>query len=678
MNMKNASLLNRLLAVLLALTLAIPAIALAPGSAKALDAFRRYEPDFMQTFKKLEEIGRKIRNQKIDLASEEGETLSTDAEELFEHIQKRYDLLDDLFKSVSESNPGDRASLLDGFSRIDDMYRKARDYYYQTFVNVKPSASAPSRPTPADPDSAAGIVAPATVPEASAHTEFETTGATTVTALPDLTTADSSTTAATTATQQDRALKFSGKFTVGLQNKNEQYPATRNPSRLPNNNNQFKLSLHYKSDARNSFLLEDKYTHRKRNELVQENQTIFGWLHNHSPSTAFAAKDTYQTVRYPTNQQRDYNDNLAELSWSRKYGKYDFFYNVGFENRKYPHYSRSDFTQLNYKSQSTYFIPNGALFSESTWNTRKYQNARNLDYVNYTYDIQYNRGFDGNKSEISVSDIYDRRNYGNEAPSLFRSNYWDNYFTFRYDLPVSKTFTWSFEDEYQKRAYPSDDPRGYSQLKLKTTAKITIDKTSRARVSHQYIYNNENTRAKAHKNNVFTASWDKKYSPRFKVKVEDQFHRRATVVGDIMDFKENKIAAKAVWSLPSKIELTWKNEYLNRNYSALYYSNFKYFTSGITAFYSKADAYDWQITQDFRSFNFGTSTSVPVPSRTDSQDYSEVKLGIVLRKNLKLKFTASKEKTFYKSFDTVAQELLWNFALPIKVTEFTGGLEYEF
>ena len=42
-----------------------PIFALSVASRNALNAFRRYEPDFLNTYRRLEELDRKIDNQKI-------------------------------------------------------------------------------------------------------------------------------------------------------------------------------------------------------------------------------------------------------------------------------------------------------------------------------------------------------------------------------------------------------------------------------------------------------------------------------------------------------------------------------------------------------------------------------------------------------------------------------------
>ncbi len=636
------------------------AFALSVASSKALDAFRRYEPDFVNALHRLQEMDRKVANQKLDVKSDEFAALKDEADEKMEFVQKRYDLLEDLFKTVSGDYPADRANLLDGFQRIDDLYRKVRDFHMTRFQERTEAPAVDTSKTEYEADVApaskggepAGEPAPAAKATEPAKTEP----------------------AAKKASSEPEKVRVTGTLKLEARNRNEHY--TDADTALPNNLSQAKLSLMYERDARNKLVLDEKMLQRRRNELVKENILALSWLHQHSKNTAFTLKDTLHHVWYPDADLKSYRDNLAEAFWNSKQGKYEYLMNLGVDGRVYPRYARSDFTQLNYNSQTTYFVPNGTLFYEGTHNWRSYKNSPNLDYINHTYYGEFRRSYSGNKSDVSVSNTYDTRHYGNEAVNLFRSTYWDNYFRFRYDIPVSKTFSWTFEDEWQKRLYPSDGPRGYAQLKLHTTANITIDKETKGRLSHLYTANIENTRNKTHKNHEFSGMWERKYSKSFKLRLEDIFHRRSGLTDNTMDFRENDFIAKAVWKLPSKIELTWRNELLKRVYEAATYPDFKFIASVLSAAYAKPKKYDWLVEAGYKKFSHERAT---VAGWNDAaHPLLLAKINFVLREDLKLQLSASTEKTFYRSFDTLAQELLWDFTKPVTITDFYGSLVYDF
>jgi len=672
----------------------LPGFALSRESSNALNAFRRYEPDFLNSLKKLEEIQRKIQNQGLKPGTEEFKASLDDAGDLFEYVQKRYDLMDDLYKSASGDNPNDRAQLFDGFSRLDDLYRKTRGFFMEKFHtdenNGKPGKAKDSSAAPASEKEPASTqkTNPASVSSAKSSAKIESTGAMpavpTVPAVPAkvpdiIYESDSNKTEAPATSEPEKKSKkvrLSGSLKLGLRNKNEVYPAQ--DKALPNNQFQGKLTLQYEMNAKNKFYLDEKYLQRTRNELVKENILTFSWMHLHSPKTSVSLKDTLHHVWYPADSVRAYRDNLAEAFWNKKEGRWERLYNLGLENRVYPEYSQADFSQLNYTGQNTYFIKNGTLYGESNYNWRSYRNSSVLDYSNLNYYAEFNRSYDGNKSEISVSDTFDSRKFGQESITLFRSDYWDNYFRFSYSLPVSKTWKWTFEDELQKRKYPSDYGRGYAQLKVKTTGHITIDKISRAKIGHTFTSNEENTEQNAHKNHEFMGMWEKNFSKTFNLKVEDNFHRRYSKIGDTMDFKENVVAAKATWKLPSKVELTWQNEYLSRFYVSLQYPDYRYFLSGLSASYAKPKKFNWSLGHAQRSISYRNLPKAATGWSTQSQPISEGKFSYYLRKDLKLRFTASREKTYYKYFDSISQDLLWDFAQPITVTEYFGGLEYNF
>ncbi|HEY9069253.1 MAG TPA: hypothetical protein VIV61_03295 [Candidatus Ozemobacteraceae bacterium] len=664
---------NNVIAVLIVfamLLLNFQAFGLAPVSSKALDAFRRYEPDFLNSYYRLQELDRKATNQGLEPKDSAFAAIRDEADDIFEFVQKRYDLLDDLYKGVSGDNPADQGSLMEGFQRIDDLYRKVRDFYQSRFVErtaeAVPAAPAvdtaktelETRPAQLVPNAsqAADAAAPAKIEAVPTEQPGE--------AAP----------AVKAETGEQKKVAVTGTLKLEARNRNEKYPNT--DTAIPNNLSQMKLSLMYEYDARNKISLDEKMLQRRRNELVKENILSLAWLHQHSKNTAVTVKDTLHHLWYPEAVTKNYRDNLAEAFWNSKQGKYEYLQNLGWNTRVYPRYSRSDFTQLNYNSQTTYFVPNGTLFYESTYNWRSYDESPNLDYINSTYYGEFSRSYSGNKSDISVSNTYDTRHYGNESVNLFRASYWDNYFRFRYDLPVSKTFSWTFEDEWQKRLYASDNPRGYAQLKLKTTANITIDKRTKGRFSHLYTGNFENTRSKTHKNHQFSGMWERRFTDTFKLRIEDTFHRRNGLTADTMDFNENGLVAKATWKLPSKIELSWRNEILERVYAAAAYPDFRYWGSAIVANYARPKKYDWQFETGYRAFSHEKATAGGWNEA--AQPMVLAKANFVLRDDLKLQLSASREKTFYRYFDPNAQELLWDFTRPVNITEFYGGLVYDF
>ncbi|MFZ2960448.1 MAG: hypothetical protein WA705_26515 [Candidatus Ozemobacteraceae bacterium] len=657
----------------------VPASALDEGSAKALEAFRRYEPEFTTSLRRLQDGARKIKAENLDLTTGKGAEAKLDAADILEFVQKRYDMLDDLQKTVAADHPADRAAIYQGFQRIDDLYRECRSCYQDNYeIPEEPKeGKAPKAPAPkvkpvssASESTALPVAAPiapisplssVASPPAIVHTEYAT---------PENTAGEAGT---------SNKVRISGLLRYDIRNRNEKYDATLNSAAyaLPNNFNQSRLMLRYDMDPKNKIVLEDKYAERRRNELMKENTLTFSYLHNRSKKNSFSFKDTLHHVYYPEANQKDYRDNLAEVFWNNKDGKWERLLNLGLQNRDYQNYTVSNFKQFNLDGQNTYFIPNGTVFTEYTYNARTYKDSPSLDYTGAIYDFEFNRSYDGNKSEIAVGETWEGRNQGNENKDFYRSSYWDNFFRFRYDLPVSKTFAWVFEDEHQQRVYGGDDLRGYALLKLKTTAKITIDKDTRARLSHTYTFNDENQKAKAYKNHVLAGVWEKKVSPSFKIKVEDSYFRRDGLQDSRIAFRENVLTVTPSWKLPSKIDLAWKNEYLFRNYNVLGapYAHYKYFQTGIQASYALPKKYDWQFDAMSRNFSYQ-----PLGGGWNSktQPLFQAKGNIHVRKDLKVNLLASTEKTFYRYFDTIAQELLWNFNQPYTITEFLAGIEYQF
>lgn len=168
-----------LVTILLVLALtSVPAFALSIASERAIEAFNRYEPDFANSLRKLEELDRKVENQNIDLESQKYKDIVDDADDIMDYVQKRYDLMEDLFTTVSGDYPLDRAELFESFSRIDDLYRETRNFYLERFVNgnrKKSSAvSSAARSKAASVESAQKTVGVSGVSDAKKPSEKET------------------------------------------------------------------------------------------------------------------------------------------------------------------------------------------------------------------------------------------------------------------------------------------------------------------------------------------------------------------------------------------------------------------------------------------------------------------------------------------------------------------------
>lgn len=677
--MKKHTLLSIILAVSL---LGSPLYALSSKSSEgAMTAFSRYEPDFSNAMRRLEELDRRLATMDSAEDSKRIEEIKYEAEETMSRVQKRYDLMEDLFTSVSGDYPADRAELFEGFSRLDDLYRAIRDFHTEKFVYrgqkqeeksvpvtepVEKTSEPAAQPKPAaEPAPAAAKVEP----QPAAAVEDKDAAS-----------------ASSDAKKEETKLDVSGIFKLEFRNRNEvtrtqsnAAPFTTLETALPNDMRQAKLALTYKFDELHELFVEDRFLKRQRNEPVHENYLTLAYLFKESRDRAWTFKDTLQHSWYPKAGSKDYRNNLAEIFFNDRWTKRERLANLGYQTRNYPNYSRSDFHQMNFGDQETWFREDGSLFLEYKGNWRRYNNVDDLDYDNSNIYGEYSRTFKGNKAELSLSDTYDRRVYDQEAINLYRSSYFDNYLRLNYELPVHDKLSYAFEGQHTYRNYGSDEPRGYKEMNLFTVARFKIDNSTRAQADYRYVYNDENTRERAHKNHKLHGMWQKSYNKDFRVRFEDTLHLRNApdTNGKDMEFRENLLNAKLSWTLKNSMNLTWNNEYLNRIYERLGYRDFKYFLTGLTLSYASAQKYDWKIDQSWRKFDFRNGVA-STGWEGESQPVTEVQYNCTLHDDLKLRLRASWEKTYYRTFDPKSQELLWDFTKPMTNTEFFGGLEYMF
>jgi hypothetical protein len=636
------------------------ALAISVASSRALDAFRRYEPDFKNSLRRLEELDRKVENQNISLDSEKYWQINQEADDVMDYVQRRYDLMEDLFSTRSADYPADRAELFEGFARIDDLYRSARNFHLENFVNRTAVGSSSQSQSQSQLQPANTTVMPP-VYDRPVTPRVEKTGG-----------------------SKDK-FEVSGLLKLDFRNRNEIYRTQSNAtpfatveSALPNNLGQAKLSLRYVFNENRQLYIEDRFLRRKRNEPVHENDLTLSYLIKINRDRAWTIKNTLHHSWYPDNGVKDYRDNLTEVFYNERWQKRERLANAGYQSRVYPRYSRSDYHQFNLSDQETWFMNGGNIFAELKGNGRKYRNVNNLDYDNFNLYTEYNRIYKGNKADLSVSNTYDRRMYDREAINLYRASYYDNYFRVNYDLPVHDKLSYLLEGQYQKRNYLADDPRGYAQLNLFSAARMTFDKKSRGQIDYRYIFNDENTTFRAHKNHKFHGRWQKKVNDKFRIRIDDTFHVRKSVQGAVMDFKENHFNTKLDWRLNKGLRLAWNNEYLTRIYDQLVYRDYKYLLSGVQLAYAAGRKYDWKFEQSWRKFSFRNGNNLSTGWESEAQPLTELRYNVALNDILKLRLRASWEKTYYRSFDTRAQELLWDFARPMTITEFYGGLEYEF
>ena len=596
--MKNNKILT--IMVIAAVLFSNLAFALSQASEGALNAFRRYEPDFSNTLRRLEELDRRIDSLKIAPDSDRMKDIKDEAEESMNRIQKRYDLMEDLFTSVSGDYPADRPQLFDGFSRIDDLYREIRDFYAAKFVyrgQKQVEKTVPAAGTEKASETAPEAVAPATATES---VEPEKTGSETAAPV-----------------EKKSKVDVSGVLKLDFKNRNEVYrtqtnalPNTLAETALPNNLRQGKLNLTYKFDEKRQLFVEDRFLKRERNEPVHENYLTLAYLIKQTPDRAWTIKNTLQHSWYPENGIKDYRNNLAELFFNDRWTKRERLANAGYQTRVYPNYSRSDFYQMNLGDQETWFREDGNMFLELKGEWRRYSNVDDLDYDNANLYGEYNRVYSGNKSELAISNTFDRRLYDREAVNLYRASYFDNYFRLNYELPVHNKLAYSFEGQHSIRSYTADEPRGYKEVNLFAAARIKIDEKTRTVYDYRFVHNDENSRERAHKNHKFHGMWQKNFNEDFRARWDSNYHIRTADVtaGEDMEFKENLQNVKLSWHLKNEMNLVWNNEYLSRIYDRLGYRDYRYFMSGLALSYAKVRKYDWKIDQSWRKFNFRNGT----------------------------------------------------------------------
>lgn len=175
--------------------------------------------------------------------------------------------------------------------------------------------------------------------------------------------------------------------------------------------------------------------------------------------------------------------------------------------------------------------------------------------------------------------------------------------------------------------------------------------------------------------------YDHKINDKVRFRIMDTFHRRDSEVGNLLDYDENEIGGRVNWQLSGRQELVWNVSYLNRGYDTDYFNSYRYLLNGLTLQYNKPKKVDWLIRGELQQLRFDRANAAsPYALFDDTTTLNKVegRYNFWIGDDKRVKFTAMRQKTYYKSFDNISQELLLDFTRPLTVTEFIGELEYNF
>ena len=647
--------------LLSALALSEPSFAVSRQSENALNAFRRYEPEFSNTLRSLQELKRKQENIKEDESSSE---IWSQAENLMSKVEDRYDLMEDLYNSTLSRNPADQVELRDGFNRLDDLYRKVRDYYTDNYSYKDKEEAKETEEEKKE----------------KASSEKEAEGTETPVELSPITASDEYTNVISAEDQpKEEKVKLTGNLRLEYRNSDEKHE-NAGGVKVPNDLTSGRLRLSYDLENNRQLYLEEKYLTRERNEKVKENHLTLSFMKKREDNSAFTLRDKLQHVWYPNDSNKNYRINLFEALYAKNWKDRDLELGLGLKTKAYPRNSRSDYNEYIVNAQESWIKNNSTLYAEFTSNIVKYKNVDNLDYKNFNFYAEMGKYYTGNKAELNISNTYDRRIYENESLIAFRTSYYDDYFQLGYKLPVNKNVTYNFKGDYSKRNYSSDEPRGYAELDIFNGFTIKTDDRTYLSADYLYKYNDENTREYAHKNNIFHVGWVRNINKDYKIKFDETYHQRNSVNNAALDFNSNDFVADLSWNLKNNYKLSWITRHFIRRYDniSINFTDYRYIESGFNYSFYKRKCYDWQLIQKWRKMEFRNLGGVPSDWDDRMQPVTEIKYNRWLKDDLKFTLNGLLEKTYYSEFNNASQEMEFNFADKVYNKQIYASLEYIF
>ena len=653
--------------MLSALALTEPAFAISRQSENALNAFRRYEPEFSNTLRSLQELKRK-QNNEGEAASESSDTWLK-AENLMSKVEDRYDLMEDLYNNTLSRNPADQNELREGFNRLDDIYIKVRDYYSDNFASKgesKEEVKGQKEVTEESPESSETTENAYELNPVSASDEYE-----------NVITAEDQEKA---KTKEKEKVKVTGNFKLEFRDSDEKHENPGMGGTVPNDMTSGRLRLNYELAENRQLYLEEKYLTRERNEKIKENHFTLSFMKKNDDHSAFTLRDKLQHVWYPDDTNKNYRTNLLEAVYAKNMRNRDLELSLGFKTKTYPRNSRSDYNEYSISGSESWMKIDSTLMVELTSEFVKYKNVGNLDYKNLNIHAELNKSYKGNSADLTLANTYDRRLYEHESLVSFRTSYYDDLFILNYAMPVNDRVNYSFEGQYSKRNYTSDEPRGYAEINIFNGFNIKTDDRTFVSADYRYIYNDENTREYAHKNNFFHVGWARTVNRDYKIKFEDTYHQRNSVTNAALDFDENDFIADLTWNLKNDYKLSWVTEHFLRRYDniSVNFTDYRFLESGFNLSFYKRKCYDWKLSQRWRKMEFRNLGGVPSGWTSKIQPVTEISYNRWLKNNLKFAVNGLLEKTFYSEFNNASQELEYNFADKVYNKQVYASLEYIF
>ncbi|MBQ3644089.1 MAG: hypothetical protein II961_05785 [Candidatus Riflebacteria bacterium] len=648
--------------LLSALALSEPAFAVSKQSENALSAFRRYEPEFSNSLRSLQELKRKQDNLMEDESGASSSEILLQAENLMSKVEDRYDLMEDLYNNTLSKNPADQIELRDGFNRLDDLYRKVRDYYTDNYT-FKEKEKVEVKETEQDKKKE-------NLSEAEkAETPYE---------LNPITASDEYSNVISAEDQKNEKVKLTGNLKFEFRDSDEKHENVGET--VPNDLTSGRLRLTYDMENNRQLYLEEKYLTRERNEKVKENHLTLSFNKKNDDNSAITLRDKLQHVKYPDNSNKNYRVNLFEALYAKNWKNRDMELSLGLKTKAYPNNSRSDYNEYIASAQESWMNNNSTKYIEFTSDIVKYKNVDNLDYKNFNLYTEMTKYFTGNNADLSISNTYDRRIYENESLISFRTSYYDDYFQFGYKLPVNNKVNYNLKADYSKRSYASDEPRGYAELDIFNGFSIKTDDRTYVNADYRYKYNDENTREYAHKNNIIHIGWVRSINKDYKIKFDDTYHQRNSVTNEALDFDQNDFVADLSWNLKNNYKLSWTTEHFIRRYDniSMNFADYRYIQSGFNLSFYKRKCYDWQISQRWRKLEFRNLGGAPSDWDGRMQPVTEVKYNRWLKDDLKLTINGTLEKTYYSEFNNASQEMEYNFADRVYNKQVYASLEYIF
>ncbi|NLM16619.1 MAG: hypothetical protein GX221_02745 [Candidatus Riflebacteria bacterium] len=673
--------------------------ALSPLSRATISAFGRQETFLKRTLKELKTLDEKLKTALKEKDKKKISDIVSKVEQKIQLANSRYSNLEALYTSSAEADPIHQAEIFTAFSTAKSAYVELQNFYYheikgkaeeekiqkaskKSLANNRKEKEASSEKHETTPDKSEGDK------QSETDSYFAELGTQIDRLLEKLEQEKTSLPAPNEKLTNLEKLRVTGDFSLLLAKNDETeniqglIPPFKSEKTLKKNEfGKLKLSLEWDLNPETILIFKEDFQAREKYEKTLEHFTTLALQKKVGNNSYFVLSDDFQRTDYPSRSYKNFKNNLVKATYIKESSESTYSASAGIANRRYDRTSITDFDQLIFKATKNTFKENSSSHIEYSGDITSYKNLKNLDHSQHNLYLENTRTFAGNQAVLDISNYATAFISDNPEPALYRDSYFNNSFQLAYSLPITEMFYCTFEGDSENRRYKNDNIQGYHIWSLFGEVVYRPSAKHSFTVSSLYICDEENFEKLSHDKYEYSGIYEARLSDKLYFTFENIFRKRIgnmSLTGMVMDFGEDEYGAKFSYNILESLNISLEDRFLCREYTFLWYPDYKHNSLRIIADYSPAPTIAVFLSAGVRDFSFKNYDNQPTPWAKKKQPIMECTFNKRFSDDVSINAHYSYEKTWKKNYDFITKELTWDFRSPVTNQDFLISLDVNF